>query len=97
MKRSNTILALGLSLLIAACGGGGGGGGDDDAGNPPGGGGGMTDDGGAVPASAYGSVDAFVAYLKSLGTSATPETTEPRALGDTAPPVADEADPADLG
>lgn len=81
--RHLAVLAVACSLL-GGCGGGGGG----DAPAAP-----STSDASSVPASAFASVDAFVAYLQQLVASST-ETGEPLTLPDGAAPKSETTEPS---
>jgi uncharacterized protein YdeI (BOF family) len=85
-----TLASIGcLGVILAACGGGG----SDDVATSPGSGGttGTTGPTTSVTASAFASVDAFVAYVRGL---AADETSEPVALPDAAAPTSDTKEPA---
>jgi ABC-type glycerol-3-phosphate transport system substrate-binding protein len=82
--KTKTLLALSAAAtVLAACGGGGG---DSSIGDTANGGGTP----GAVPSSAFGSVDAFVAYVRGLSND---ETSEPLTLPTDAAPTSDTAEP----
>ena len=85
------LIALTITLAVAACGGGGGGGGGG-----VGGGGGAAAPGAApatcaIPASAVASIGGLMAFLNQLIDTATNETSEPLALCDVTLPVDDTA------
>lgn len=92
-----TVTAVGcIAVTLVACGGGGGSG---DIGlttpgeSAPGGstpGGTTTTASTGVPASAFQSVDSFVAYVRGLGSD---ETSEPLTLPDGAAPTSDTTEP----
>ena len=86
------LASLAAAVVLAACGGGDD---DDSIGDTVAGGGGTTDDGGgavtAVPASAFASVEAFVAYVAQLGND---ETSEPLTLPDVVAPTSDTTEPS---
>src|SRR5690348_3891357 len=92
-----TLTAIGcIAVTLAACGGGGGGGDfgiTTPGGSTPGSGtpGGGTTASTSVPASAFQSVDSFIAYVRGL---AADETSEPLTLPDGAAPTSDTAEPA---
>lgn len=89
-------LGLAIAFALAGCGGGGGGGGFAIGGVGGAGAGGDTgSSGGNIPASALSSVDALVAYAKSLVTTALDEN-EPVNLGDAVAPVSDSVEAVDL-
>lgn len=91
-----TLTAIGcIAATLIACGGGGGGSGDigtaAPGGTTPGGApGGTTTASTAVPASAFQSVDSFIAYVRGL---AADETSEPLTLPDGAAPTSDTTEP----
>src|SRR5690349_2841555 len=92
-----TLMAIGcIAVTLAACGGGGGGG-DVSLTSPgsstpgPGTPGGDTTASTSVPASAFQSVDSFIAYVRGLGSD---QTSEPLTLPDGAAPTSDTAEPS---
>lgn len=90
-----TLTAIGcVAVTLIACGGGGGGGDfglTTPGGTTPGGGTGTTTASTAVPASAFQSVDSFIAFVRGL---ASDETSEPLTLPDGAAPTSDTTEPA---
>ncbi|HYF58678.1 MAG TPA: hypothetical protein VEA81_06960 [Burkholderiaceae bacterium] len=84
--------AIAVAVGLAGCGSSNDGGGGDAPAGPAAGGGAPAAAPSSVPASAFASVDGFVAYLRSLGTD---DTGEPLQLGGT-PPVEDVAPPVPL-
>lgn len=89
-----TVTAIGCVVVTLVACGGGGGSGDIGLANPgtttPGGGGTTTTASTGVPASAFQSVDSFIAYVRGLGSD---ETSEPLTLPDGAAPTSDTTEP----
>ena len=93
-----TLTAIGcIAVTLAACGGGGGGSdtsltspGDTTPGSATPGGGTTTASTG-VPASAFQSIDSFIAYVRGLPPD---ETSEPLTLPDGAAPTSDTTEPS---
>ena len=85
------LIALVMTVGVAACGGGGGGGGADpgavgSVGGAPGAAAPATSD---IPASALASVDGLIAFMNQLIDTGTNDTSEPLLLGDASLPVDD--------
>ncbi|HEY1225848.1 MAG TPA: hypothetical protein VGF26_00875 [Ramlibacter sp.] len=93
-----TLMAIGCTAVtLIACGGGGGGGSDFGLATPGGsttttpGDGGTPTASTSVPASAFQSVDSFIAFVRGLGSD---ETSEPLTLPAGAAPTSDTTEPA---
>ncbi|MBK0392382.1 hypothetical protein [Ramlibacter algicola] len=90
MHTRNLLALLAGAVVLAACGGGDGDGVAADGTGTTGSGGTGASASNAVPDSAFGSVDAFVAYLRQLGND---ETSEPLALPSGPAPTSDTTEP----